>query len=107
MIEEIQQLGLLLCEAMPGEVWRFASHPTTLSECPTTYRACVRLTYPKPGPGSQASSPLGLLRRSAVMRCVRDLLAALLPDTERMLGPDHPSNLTTRRGLENRTGSAG
>jgi hypothetical protein len=36
----------------------------------------------------------------------RDQFAALLPDRERVLGPDHPVTLTTRGGLAYWTGKA-
>jgi Tetratricopeptide repeat len=37
----------------------------------------------------------------------RDLLAALLPDMERAVGPHHPDTLTTRANLAHWTGQAG
>jgi hypothetical protein len=41
------------------------------------------------------------------MAGARDLLAAPLPDRERVLGPDHPATLTTRASLARWTWEAG
>ena len=41
------------------------------------------------------------------MAGARDLLAALLPDRERVLGPDHPGTLATRHNLASLTSEAG
>jgi hypothetical protein len=52
-------------------------------------------------PGSQCTVP----RTSAPS--TRDQFAALLPERERVLGPEHPETLTTRGGFAHWTGAAG
>jgi hypothetical protein len=43
----------------------------------------------------------------SVIRPARDPLAELLPIRERILGPEHPNTLATRRSLASWTGEAG
>ena len=53
------------------------------------------------------ASSFGLSSRWSIPVGARDQLVALLPDQERVLGPDHPSVLTTRNNLASATGGAG